>query len=71
MTNAVKYIPPASVTEDELRTQTIYQRFSGTIIHPADATTIDLMNAVEISGALEFWGDTEEDQYTENDGDAI
>ena len=70
MTNAVSHIPSVSLTEDELRTQT-YHRYSGTIVHPSDATTIDLMNAVEISGTLEFWGDTEEDQYTETDGDAF
>ncbi len=71
MSNVAEYIPSVAVTEAELKTQTSYQRFSTTIVHPADATTIDMMNAVEISGTLEFWSDPEEEQYSENDGDAV
>ena len=67
----IRAIPSVSVSDDELQTQTTYHRYYRTIVHPADATTIDQMNAVEISGILEFWGDPEEDQYAETDGDAV
>ena len=75
MSNTLQHIPSVAVTEAELKTQTSYQRFSKTIelpgVHPADATIIDLMNAVEVSGTFEFWSDPEEEQYNENDGDAV
>ena len=71
MSNMAQHIPSVAVTEAELKTQTSYQHCSKTIEHPADATTIDMMNAVEFSGTLEFWGDPAEEQYSENDGDAV
>ncbi len=67
----IKTIPSVSVSDDELQTQTTYHRYYGTIVHPSDATTIDQMNVVEISGTLEFWGDPEEDLYAESDGHAV
>ena len=53
----------ATVTEEDLRSRTIYQSPYMTIEHPSDARTLDQMNAVECSGTLEFWSDAEEDVY--------
>lgn len=71
MTAEVKYIPAAVLTDDEFQTQTVYIRYARTIVHPEDASTIDQMNAIEVSGTLDFWNDPGEDLYTENDGDAV
>ena len=64
-------VPEVTVTEVELLTQTVYASHSTTIVYPADASTIDQMNLVEVSGTVDFWGDPAEDQYTENDGEAV
>lgn len=64
-------VPVAAVHEDELQTLTVSQSRSCTIVHPSDVTTVDQMNVVEVSGALDFWSDPEEDVYTESDGDAV
>ncbi len=69
--NRLSFPEPVLVTDDELRTETIYLRASSTIIHPPDATIQDQMNIVEASGTLEFWNDSSEDVYDENDGDAV
>ena len=71
--------PAAAAPEEELQTERVYQRSSvdivhgpaGTIVRPTDATTIDRINLVEVSGTLDFWNDPEEDLYTESDGDAV
>ncbi|MBI5722406.1 MAG: hypothetical protein HZA50_00465 [Planctomycetes bacterium] len=41
------------------------------VAHPSDATTIDQMNIVEISGELEFWNDPAENGYGPNDGKPV
>lgn len=69
--NRLSFPEPVLLTDDELRTETIYLRASSTIIHPPDATIQDQMNIVEASGTLEFWNDSSEDVYDENDGDAV
>ncbi len=69
--NQLSFPDPVLLSDDELRTETIYVRTSSTIIHPPDATTQDQMNIVEASGSLEFWNDSSEDVYGENDGDAV
>lgn len=70
-TNPIDFHDPVLLNDDELRTETIYVRTSSTIIHPPEATTQDQMNIVEASGSLEFWNDSSEDVYGENDGDAV
>ena len=62
---------PAETIDAELKTQTAYDCYTQTIEHPSDATTIDQMNAVEFSGALEFWNDADELAALEDDGDAV
>ncbi len=69
--SVVQSIPEVAVTEIELQTRTVYASLSTTIVYPADASTIDQMNLVEVSGAVDFWDDPAEDLYTENDGDAV
>ena len=69
--NQIAFPESVLLTDDELRTETIYVRASSTIIHPPDATTQDQMNIVEASGSLEFWNDASEDVYGEHDGDAV
>ncbi len=71
MTQQIEPIPAGVVTEADLQTQTVYRRCFRTIVHPADASTVDQMNAIEVSGTLDFWNDPEEDLYTEKDGDAV
>lgn len=66
----LKIAGPVSVSDDEFQTQTVYVSFTGIITSPPDATTLDQMNAVQASGAIDFWNDPEEDGYTGNDGDA-
>ena len=41
------------------------------VVYPGDATTADQMNIVEVSGALSFWDDPEEDRYGHDDGKPI
>ena len=69
--NQLSFPDPVLLSDDELRTETIYVRTSSTLIHPPDATTQDQMNIVEASGSLGFWNDSSEDLYGENDGDAV
>ena len=69
--NQLSFPDPVLLDDDELQTETIYMRTSSTIIHPSEATTQDQMNIVEASGSLEFWNDSSEDVYDENDGDAV
>ena len=68
---SLKFLDPVSVGDDELKTETVYNRVSSTILYPADASTEDQMNAMEASGTLDFWNHEEEDVYDENDGDAL
>ena len=69
--NQLSFPEPVLLSDNELRTETIYIRASSTIIHPPDATIQEQMNIVEASGSLEFWNDSSEDVYGENDGDAV
>lgn len=71
MTGQIEPIPAGVVTEADLQTQTVYRRCFRVIVHPADASTVDQMNVIEISGTLDFWNDPAEDVYTEKDGDAV
>jgi hypothetical protein len=48
-----------------------YMKPPQTITYISGATTDDLMNLIEYSGTLDFWLDSEEDVYDENDGDAV
>jgi hypothetical protein len=61
-------IEPVTVIESELRTRTSYVRAVGYYSEPPDLTTIEIMNAIEASGTLDFWNDPEEDIYSEQDG---
>ena len=69
--NQIDFHESVLLTDDEFRTETICVPASSTIIHPPEATTQDQMNIVEASGSLEFWNDSSEDVYGENDGDAV
>ena len=44
---------------------------STVIVYPPDATTVDQMNIVEVSGSLDFWNAPEEDRYTRDDGKPV
>ena len=68
---ALNFVQPVSVIDDEFATETIYSRVSSTISYPADASTEDQMNLVEASGSLDFWNHPEEDIYNEIDSDAV
>ena len=59
------FVKPVTLNEEELRTQTKYVRTFATFSHPAELTTIEMMHAIEVSGALDFWNDPEEDIYCE------
>ncbi|MCP4593297.1 MAG: hypothetical protein GY842_21380 [bacterium] len=67
----ITFLDSASVTKAELETLTFYRAVSARIPTPPDATTLDQMNIVEVSGALDFWNDPQEDVYDETDGDAV
>ena len=60
---------PASISEEELVTQTVYECPFNVIETPPDANVEDQMAATEYSGALDFWQDAAEDVYEESDGD--
>jgi len=62
-------IPSASVSAEELGTQTVYERRSEIISQTEDASTADQMGIVERSGTLEFWEDPAEDIYDPDDGE--
>lgn len=55
----------------ELQTKTSYVRAIAFYSDPPDLTTLEIMQAIEASGALDFWNDPEEDIYNEQDGDAV
>jgi len=57
--------------EESPPTYTIHSGVTVTVVNPPDITTVDCMNAVEVSGVLAFWNDPEEDNYNDQDGDAI
>ena len=67
--NAIRFHGPATLTEEELQTQTKYIRVYAN--YPEDVTTENVMHAIEASGTLDFWDDPEEDVYTEQDGDDV
>lgn len=67
----LRFLPSITLLDDELGSETSYQRAVSTIVHPLDATVQDQMNIVEASGSLSFWDDPAEDIYNENDGDAV
>ena len=68
----IQFAPESvSVIDEEHQTRTTFVRLSKTIVHPPEATTDDIMNIVEASGALDFWNAPEEDKYNANDGDAV
>jgi hypothetical protein len=69
--NQLTFPPPTLVREEDVQTETIYERTSCTIICPPDATVRDQMNIVEASGSLDFWNDPAEDIYSMDDGDAV
>lgn len=64
-------ITPVTVTANELETRTSYVRAVGHYSEPPDLTIIEIMNAIEASGALDFWNDPEEDIYSEQDGNDV
>lgn len=68
----LNFTDPVSVTDDELKTVTVYKHVSSTISYPAEASTEDQMNLVEASGTLDFWNHPEEGVYDndETGGDA-
>jgi len=68
--NSITFTESATISDEELTTQTKYIRSSATY-HPADVTTDDIMNVIEASGSLDFWNSPEEDKYSEHDGDAV
>jgi len=57
--------------EESPPTHTIHSGAIVTVVNSPDITTFDCMNAVEVSGVLDFWNDPEEDNYNDQDGDAI
>ena len=62
--NKLEYIPHRLVRDDEMITETFYNRICKTIVHSSDLEDIDTqdqMNIVEVSGTLDFWNDQEED----------
>jgi len=67
--NAINFQGSATLTEEELQTQTQYVRVYAN--YPEDVTTDDVMHAIEASGTLDFWNDPEEDIYSERDGDGV
>ena len=69
--NAKDFRTERPVNAEASPTITIQSGGTLTVVHPAEATTFDLMNAVEVSGVLDFWNDPEEDNYSDQDGDAI
>ena len=50
MSPEIKHIPPAVVTDAELQTRTVYRGYSRTIVHPADASTVDQMIVAQETG---------------------
>jgi hypothetical protein len=69
--NELQFRPGILVPDDELQTETVYQRACKTIMQPSDVDIQDQMNIVEASGTLDFWDDPAEDVYDESDGDAV
>jgi len=67
--NAIIFQGSATLTEEELQTQTMYVRVYAN--YPEDVTTDDVMHAIEASGTLDFWNDPAEDVYSEQDGDEV
>lgn len=66
-----EWIPSQSVTDEDLKTQTVHHGPQKTIQFPEDIKTIDQMSVIEASGSLDFWDDPDEDKYQESDGDAV
>lgn len=59
----IKFMDPMQVSDEDLQTQTLYDRKSAKITYLSDVTTEDQMKATEASGVLDFWLDPEEEKY--------
>lgn len=69
-TEPINFPAPVSAEDVEFMNETTYCRLTSTIEYPAEASTADLMNLAEASGALDFWNDQAEDVYNEH-GDGL
>ena len=72
MTAKLILIPPSKLTTESESTETsvnpVPARFSD---QPEDASPVQMLKAVELSGSLDFWDAPEEDVYSPEDGDPI